>query len=107
MFTDILEMPRKLARLRRVCPRAGQWAGHLAVLTAMLACSGCVSRMAANRLIAAPNVEFQKNETAWQLAWTNFLALVTTNQMLSLDVPVGPPDATISVLEVPPGEYHR
>jgi pimeloyl-ACP methyl ester carboxylesterase len=73
----------------------------------MLACSGCVSRMAANRLIAAPNAEFQKNETAWQLAWTNFLALVTTNQMLSLDVPVGPPDATISVLEVPPGEYHR
>jgi pimeloyl-ACP methyl ester carboxylesterase len=103
MFNDILEKLRELSRIGRVCRRTGQWA----ILASILACGGCVNRIAANRLIAAPNADFQKNETAWRATWTNFLALVTTNQMVSLEIPVGPPEATISVLEVPPAEYHR
>jgi len=86
---------------------AGGRAALLFLATAMVAGSGCISRMAADRLIAAPNADFQKNEAAWNAAWTNFLALVTTNTIVPMTVPVGPPDATLSILEVPPGEYHR
>ena len=86
--------------------RARGWLA-LAILLVAALCSGCVTRIAADRLIAAPNADFQKNEAGWNAAWTNFLALVTTNRMSPIRIQVGPPNATLSVLEVPPGEYHR
>ena len=73
----------------------------------MLIAPGCgVSRLAANRIIAAPNQHQRGSLAAWKSVWTNLLSKVTTNPLASVTIPVGPPEAALSAMEVPPRDYH-
>ena len=73
----------------------------------MLLAPGCgVSRLAANRILSAPNQHQRGSLAAWNSVWTNLLSKVTTNPLVSVTIPVGPPEAALSAMEVPPRDYH-
>jgi len=79
----------------------------IAGIVLLLIAPGCgMSRLAANRIIAAPN-QYQRGAlAAWNSVWTNLLSKVTTNPLVSVTIPVGPPEAALSAMEVPPRDYH-
>jgi pimeloyl-ACP methyl ester carboxylesterase len=73
----------------------------------LLIASGCgMSHLAANRIIAAPNQHQRGALTAWNSVWTNLLSKVTTNPLVTVTIPVGPPEAALSAMELPPRDYH-
>ena len=76
-------------------------------MVVLLIAPGCgMSRLAANRIIAAPNLQQRAALAAWNSVWTNLLSKVTTNPLVSVTIPVGPPAAALSAMEVPPRDYH-
>jgi pimeloyl-ACP methyl ester carboxylesterase len=86
---------------------SGQFFIGIAGLGLLLFASGCgVSRLAANRILAAPNQHQRASLAAWNSVWTNLLAKVTTNSLVSVTIPVGPPEAALTAMEVPPRDYH-
>jgi len=87
--------------------RSGKWLLGIIGIALTLVAPGCgISRLAANRIIAAPNQHQRGALAAWNSAWTNLLAKVTTNPLVSVTIPVGPPEAALAALEVPPRDYH-
>jgi pimeloyl-ACP methyl ester carboxylesterase len=83
---------------------------HLVLLLGWLvvaATPGCVSRMAAHRLLAAPNAELVKRQATMEARWNQIRGLITTNPLPQVRIPVGPPSAILSAYSVPAGEYHR
>lgn len=85
---------------------------RVGVLLLLLCCSGCVSsRMAADRIVGAPN-RFGKagsNDSLfglWQNLETNVLAARIQTPLRYVRVPVGPPAAELQLLELPPQDYH-
>ncbi|HEU0008330.1 MAG TPA: alpha/beta fold hydrolase [Verrucomicrobiae bacterium] len=85
----------------------GRFFGGLAGMVLLLIAPGCgMSRLAANRIIAAPNQHQRGALAAWNSVWTNLLSKVTTNPLVSVTIPVGPPEAALSAMEVPPRDYH-
>jgi pimeloyl-ACP methyl ester carboxylesterase len=76
-------------------------------LVLVLSTSGCgLSRLAANRVVAAPNLQQRGMLAAWNTVWTNLLTKVTTNPLVQVTIPVGPPEAFLNAMEVPPRDYH-
>lgn len=89
--------------------RLGMRAGLLLLL---LSCVGCVSsRMAANRIVVAPN---RFGNTAnnnplfglWQNLETNILSPRIQTPLRYVRLPVGPPAAELQILELPAQDYH-
>jgi pimeloyl-ACP methyl ester carboxylesterase len=79
----------------------------LASVVLLAVAPGCVvNRLAANRILAAPNQHQGTSSRAWESAWTNFLGRVMTNPLVSVTIAVGPPEARLMVMEVPPRDYH-
>ena len=82
------------------------------MLVLVLATSGCMtSRMAANRIVEAPNLHdrFGVNRATkvlWEHLETNFVVPGTTHPIISLTVPVGPPPAVLKAILLPPQDYH-
>jgi pimeloyl-ACP methyl ester carboxylesterase len=71
-----------------------------------LLAAGCVSpERLANRLITAPNLQAQFISNKQLDDWFK-LTLGTNNPLLRQVIPVGPPDANLSVMELPAADYH-
>jgi pimeloyl-ACP methyl ester carboxylesterase len=94
----------------RVFSRIAGWS--LAMSLILLAASGCMSsRMAANRIVEAPNIHdrFGVNRATkqlWEHLETNILIPGTSHPILALTVPVGPPSAVLKGIVLPPQDYH-
>jgi pimeloyl-ACP methyl ester carboxylesterase len=90
--------------------RLGIRAGLVALL--LLSCAGCVSsRMAANRIVAAPNLSSFAAENRpmlelWQKLETNILAPRIQTPLRYTRLSVGPPAAELQILELPTQDYH-
>jgi pimeloyl-ACP methyl ester carboxylesterase len=94
----------RMVRGRRVCWR--DWRVTAGLLLLLFA-PGCgLSRLAANRVVAAPNLHQRGMLAAWNSTWTNLLTKMTTNRLVLVTIPVGPPEATLNAMEVPPRDYH-
>jgi pimeloyl-ACP methyl ester carboxylesterase len=80
--------------------------GLLVLISLALLAPGCVSpERLANRLIAAPNLQAHFFSDK-QLDYWCKSALGTNNPLSRQMIPVGPPDAKLSVMELPPADYH-
>jgi pimeloyl-ACP methyl ester carboxylesterase len=97
------------ARARvRVC--VAGWSVAMSLL--LLATSGCLtSRVAANRIVEAPNIHdrFGVNRATkalWEHLETNYVVPGTAHPIISLTVPVGPPSAELKAILLPPQDYH-
>jgi pimeloyl-ACP methyl ester carboxylesterase len=87
----------------------------LGFLLIWLVASGCVtSRMAAKRIVEAPN---QHDSAGWdrqmssmwrlfQTFQTNTVELKTNAPLVDVTIAVGPPGAEIRAIEMPPQDYH-
>jgi pimeloyl-ACP methyl ester carboxylesterase len=66
--------------------------------------TGCASRIAANRIIAAPNLYGDREVKDWTEAWTKSLEKLSggTNPFTPLRVAVGPPSAELAALQLLP-----
>jgi pimeloyl-ACP methyl ester carboxylesterase len=85
----------------------GRFLIRLTGIALLLIAPGCgVSRLAANRIISAPNQHQRDSLAAWKSVWTNLLSKVTTNPLVTVTIPVGPPEAALTAMEVPPRDYH-
>lgn len=90
--------------------RRGVQLGLVAVW--LLGCGGCVSsRMAADRIVTAPNRsrDLANNRAMlglWQMVETNLLAGRLEFPLRYSRLPVGPPAAELQILELPPQDYH-
>jgi pimeloyl-ACP methyl ester carboxylesterase len=86
------------------------WSAAMCLL--LFATSGCLtSRVAANRIVEAPNIHDRMGANRALLPMrayflTNFVHPGTVCPLLYLTVPVGPPLANLNVIEVPPQDYH-
>jgi pimeloyl-ACP methyl ester carboxylesterase len=84
----------------------------LALFSVLLFDSGCVtSRSAANQIVEAPNHHDplgvnRQTKPFWDKFVTNYLLPGTTQPILALKVPVGPPAAELSAMVLPPQDYH-
>jgi pimeloyl-ACP methyl ester carboxylesterase len=89
--------------------RLGIRAGLVALL---LSCVGCVSsRMAAERIVAAPNLSSYASANdslfgVWQQLETNALTPRIQTPLRHTRLPVGPPAAELQILELPTQDYH-
>lgn len=90
-----------------------QIASRLILLLFFFAFSGCVtSRMAANRIVTAPNRHRDttglNNNMAnvWTGIQTNIAKAGNLSPFYYATVPVGPPAANLSILEIPAQDYH-
>ncbi|MGC3956607.1 MAG: alpha/beta fold hydrolase [Verrucomicrobiota bacterium] len=78
----------------------------------LLGCGGCVtSRMAADRIVTAPNLNGDpagnwQMLALWQKLETNLLSGRIATPLLYTSVPVGPPAAELKVLQLPAQDYH-
>ncbi len=90
--------------------RVAVWSVVMSVL--LFVVSGCMSsRVAANRIVEAPNIHdhFGVNRATrqlWEHLETNVLIPGTTHPLISLTIPVGPPDAKLKAVLLPPQNYH-
>jgi len=109
MDTEILEMDSK-GRMQEAPGRPGGGLSRLTALVGLavaLVSSGCgFGRIAANRLVAAPNLQQRAMLASWNTTWTNMLTKVTTNPLVVVSIPVGPPEAKLNAMELPPRDYH-
>jgi pimeloyl-ACP methyl ester carboxylesterase len=84
----------------------------LALLLALSFNSGCItSRSAANQIVEAPNHHDpfgvdRQTKPFWKMLGTNYLLPGTTQPILPLKVPVGPPPAELQMVVMPPQDYH-
>lgn len=88
-------------------------AGRVGLAGVLLtACVGCVSsRMAAQRIVTAPNrsgdpANTQQMRGLWQKLETNYLAHRLETPLRYLGVSVGPPAAELQILALPAQDYH-
>jgi pimeloyl-ACP methyl ester carboxylesterase len=94
----------------RASSRFAGWSAAMCLL--LFATSGCLtSRMAANRIVEAPNIHDRMGANRVLMPMrvffqTNFVHPGTVCPLLYLTIPVGPPLASLSVIEVPPQDYH-
>src|SRR5690349_2812920 len=94
-------------------PRHLQTAGlRCGLVLLLLSCVGCItSRMAADRIVTAPN---RNGDPAgnrqmlglWQQLETNFLSGRIESPLVYASIPVGPPVAALKVLQLPAQDYH-
>ena len=85
--------------------RRGVWGVCLLLLVFATGCAP--SHIIAKKIVAAPNANGgTARREAIAAAWEKFVPVGTTNPCVSVSVPVGPPDATINALAVPPRNYH-
>jgi pimeloyl-ACP methyl ester carboxylesterase len=67
--------------------------------------TGCISSQGlANRIAKAPNLQYQCLSDKECRQWSR-LIFGTNDPCLHLTIPVGPPAATLSVMELPPADY--
>jgi pimeloyl-ACP methyl ester carboxylesterase len=87
-------------------------AGWSVTMLLLFVTSGCMSsRVAANRISEAPNIHdrFGVNratKAVWEQFETNIVFPGTSNAILSMRVPVGPPAAELRAVVLPPQDYH-
>jgi pimeloyl-ACP methyl ester carboxylesterase len=82
------------------------WA--LLLLLPLLGGAGCsVSRLAANQIITAPNLQRAVPTNQYARLWTNFFPEGASNPLVSVRIPVGPPEASLHATVFPPRDYHR
>ncbi|HEX5222702.1 MAG TPA: alpha/beta fold hydrolase [Verrucomicrobiae bacterium] len=85
---------------------------RVGLVALLLSSAGCVtSRMAAQRIVTAPNRNGDPAGNRQVLGWwqnlnTNFLAQRIETPMRRSRVSVGPPAAELQILELPPQDYH-
>jgi len=78
----------------------------------LLSCVGCItSRMAADRIVTAPNLNGDPAGSRqmlglWQQLETNFLTGRIESPLVYASIPVGPPAAELKVLQLPAQDYH-
>ena len=79
----------------------------LLLLVLLVITSGCsVSRLAANHIVTAPNLQ-RAQPTNYFAKWqTNFFPNGASNPLVSTTIPVGPPQAQLRGICFPPGDYH-
>ena len=66
---------------------------------------GCATpKRVAKLVVTAPNVQHAPHSGDWADQWLKALC-GGTNRFQSLTVPVGPPEATLNALQLPPGDY--
>jgi len=92
---------------RRICEQSPFFCGLLLAM-ALLVTTGCASRLAANRIITAPNLYADREVKDWTDAWAKSFAKVSagTNPFTSFSVTVGPPPAKLAVLQLLPRDCH-
>jgi pimeloyl-ACP methyl ester carboxylesterase len=79
--------------------------GWFAVATVLMSVTGCVSSQGlANRIAKAPNLQYPCLSEKECREWSQRV-FGTNDPCLHLTVPVGPPAATLSVMELPPADY--
>lgn len=92
--------------------RLAAFSFRLSCALLLLSCVGCVtSRMAANRIVTAPNLNGDPAGARQMLGWwqqleTNFLAGHIEAPLVYASIPVGPPAAELKVLQFPAQDYH-
>src|SRR6478736_4608092 len=92
-------------QLRAFCLRCG-------LVLLLLSCVGCVtSRMAADRIVTAPNLHGDPAGNRqmlglWQKLETNYLTERIESPLVYASIPVGPPAAELKVLQLPAQDYH-
>src|SRR5690348_7160790 len=88
----------------RVLGKSGFWFLLSGLVVCLLA--GCATpERLASRIMTAPNLQRRANASQFAQHWLS-TANGGSNPFQSLTVPVGPPDARLSVLELPAGDYH-
>ena len=107
-LVDRVKYRRMTTVLRHL--RAAGFRGGLVLL--LLSCVGCsTSRMAADRIVTAPNLHGDPAGNRqmlglWQAMETNLLAGRIETPLVYASIPVGPPAAELKVLQLPAQEYH-
>jgi pimeloyl-ACP methyl ester carboxylesterase len=83
--------------------RSGNFLCAILLVTVLLA-TGCASRIAANRIIAAPNLHADHEVKQWTEGWAESLTKVSggTNPFTRLNIAVGPPSARLAALQLLP-----
>ena len=77
----------------------------VAAVTALIFATGCVSSQGlANRIAKAPNLQYPSLSDKECQQWLRML-FRGKDPFLHLTIPVGPPEAKLSVLELPPVDY--
>ncbi|MDR3457042.1 MAG: alpha/beta fold hydrolase [Verrucomicrobiae bacterium] len=72
----------------------------------MFATAGCISSQGlADRIAKAPNLQYECLSDKQCRQWSRRI-FGTNDPCLRLTVPVGPPEAMLSVMELPPADYH-
>jgi pimeloyl-ACP methyl ester carboxylesterase len=72
----------------------------------LLAATGCVSDIAANRIVNAPNSHRPIwDEKTISNVWHTVSLQRTNNPITFLSIPVGPPEAKLKIAALPPGDY--
>jgi len=83
------------------------WTGLFCVALLALAASGCVTRnMAAKMISTAPNREFTPEQPEQLTKFWNYFKDGQNSPFVYLKVKTGPPEATLSLVELPAGNYH-
>jgi pimeloyl-ACP methyl ester carboxylesterase len=103
----------KARRFHETIPRRLEnFSGGIVLLLLLLSATGCVSRIAAGRIVAAPNQSPSSlnkkmakffNEKDFQ---KEFLPKGSANPFITQTIPVGPPDAKLKAMVLPPRDYH-
>jgi alpha-beta hydrolase superfamily lysophospholipase len=79
----------------------------LFLLVLLAIASGCsVSRLAANQIVTAPNLQRTHPTNYFAKWWTNFFPNGGSNPLVSITIPVGPPEARLRGIAFPPRDYH-
>jgi pimeloyl-ACP methyl ester carboxylesterase len=80
----------------------------LLLLAALAVTSGCsVRRLAAKQIITAPNLQRAVPTNQFARLWTNFFPNGSSNPLVSVSIPVGPPAAMLQATIFPPRDYHQ
>ena len=78
----------------------------LVTLLALLA-PGCVTKeMAARRIVKAPNQQYTPDQPEKLTEFWNYFKDGKNSPFVYLKVEVGPPKATLAMVELPPADYH-
>jgi pimeloyl-ACP methyl ester carboxylesterase len=81
---------------------------NIALLLLLIDTTGCVSQIAARKIITAPNIQYraQLKESSQSLAkFISMVPVTVTNSFKQFVIPVGPPQASLSVIEMPAQNY--
>jgi pimeloyl-ACP methyl ester carboxylesterase len=80
-----------------------------ALLLLLVGATGCVSQIAAGKIITAPNLQYRKQLKESGQSLAKFISMAPaeiTNSFRHFVIPVGPPEAKLSVIEMPGQNYH-